>query len=60
MVELRTLPTAKAPKGKLDGMWDPTTNSITVYNSTLRVYTTYHLHPEDGTVTIEQTEQRAA
>lgn len=53
MVELRTLPTDKAPSGKLEGKWDPATNTIITFNKSLRVYTLYHLHPEDGTVTVE-------
>ncbi len=59
MVELRTLPSAHSPEGKLDGEWDPTTNSVTIYNSKLHIYTVYHLHIETGTVTIEQYKQVA-
>lgn len=53
MVELRTLPTDKAPNGKLEGKWDPDSNSIITFNKTLKVYTIYHLHLEDGTITVE-------
>ena len=54
MVELRTLPSVNAPNGKLDGTWDPKTNSITVYNPHLKVFTTYDLHLETESVTVEE------
>lgn len=55
MVELRTVPTPKAPKGKLDGTWDPQNHTITIRNTQLGVDTTYYLDDATGTCTILET-----
>lgn len=55
MVELRTIPTEKAPAGKLDGKWNPETHTITIRNSLLGVDTTYYLDDATGTCTILET-----
>lgn len=55
MVELRTLPTTKAPKGKLDGMWNPSAHTITIRNAQLGVDTVYYLDDATGTCTVLDT-----
>lgn len=50
MVELRTEAINGSHRGKLDAMWDPACNAITIRNSHLRIDTTYYLH-NDGTYT---------
>ena len=56
MVELRTAPTPKSPKGKLDGKWDPENHTITIRNQKLGIDTIYYLDDSTGTCTILDTE----
>lgn len=55
MVELRTAPTSKSPKGKLDGKWDPENHTITIRNQKLGIDTIYYLDDSTGTCTIIDT-----
>lgn len=52
MVELRTIPSKKAPNGKLDGKWDPKAHTVTIRNVQLGIDTTYFLDDETGTMTV--------
>ena len=53
MVELRSIPTPKSPRGKLDAMWNPDDNTFIIRDNRLHVDRIYHLH-EDGTYDLEE------
>lgn len=53
MVELRSEPTIKKPKGKLDAMWSPEDNLFIIRDQHSHVDRIYHLHP-DGSYEVEE------